>query len=135
MYKPCLEAPNKRRKEFDKTLCIVCQLKVETSKRGRPKKADDEHFKVFNEVFKILEDRGDKTYHFIYDITKSKSHVELANENFCFHSVPCRRDFQRILANHERMQVSDESTSKRPISVSKVSRGETKTFVKELCFI
>ena len=24
MYKPCLETPNKRRKEFDASLCIVC---------------------------------------------------------------------------------------------------------------
>ena len=100
MYEACLEAPNKRRKEFDKTLCIVCQEKVEVCKRGRPKKVEDDKFKVFNQVFKILEERGDKTYHFIYEITKCKSHIELANENFCFHSIPCRQDFQRILANY-----------------------------------
>ena len=133
MYEPSLETPNKRRKDFDKSLCIVCQQKVEISTRGRPKKVDNEHFKVFNEVFKILEDRGDKTYHYIYDITKSKSHVDLASEKFCFHSVPCRRDFQRILANHERMHVSSES-SKRPIPVSKVSRGKRRRLTKNFAF-
>ena len=82
MYEPCLETPNKRRKEFDKNSCIVCQQKVEVSKRGRPKKTDDEQYEVFNKVFKILEERGDKSYHFIYEVTKSKSHEELANEKF-----------------------------------------------------
>ena len=57
MYKPCLETPNKRSKDFDASLCIVCQKNVDKPKRGRPKKVDFSSFDVFKKVFKILEDR------------------------------------------------------------------------------
>ena len=135
MYKPCLETPNKRRKEFDASLCIVCQKRVDKTKQGRPKKVEASSFDVFNKVFKILEDKGDVSYSHIYEVTKSKSSTNLKDENFCYHPAPCRREFQRILSNHERTLVvpksakNDHTTSKN----TKLSREVTKSFDKELC--
>ena len=137
MYKPCLETPNKQRKDFDASLCIVCQKKVDKPKRGRPKKVDASSFDVFNKVFKILGDKGDVSYGHIYEVTKSKTSTNLKDENFCYHSNPCRTEFQRILANHERTLVVAESAknAKTTSKNTKVSREVTKSFNKELLSI
>ena len=122
MYKPCLETPNKQRKDFDASLCIVCQKKVDKPKRGRPKKVDASNFDVFNKVFKILGDKGDVSYGHIYEVTKSKTSTNLKDENFCYHSNPCRTEFQCILANHERTLVVAESAKimlKPPVKTQK----------------
>ena len=135
MYKPCLETPKIRRKDFDKSLCIVCQKKVDKPKRGRPKVVDASSFDIFNKVFKILEDNGDVSYHHIYEVTKSKSSTNLKDENFCYHSKPCRSKFLGILGNHERTLVVVESAKNAPTTSknTKISRKVTKSFNKELC--
>ena len=98
MYKPCLETPIKRKKDFDPNLCIICQKKVIKPKRGRPKLIEASSFEIFNKVFKLLEEKRDRSYSYIYDVTKDKTPTALINENCCFHAIK----FQRILSNHQR---------------------------------
>ena len=131
MYKPCLETPNKQRKDFDASLCIVCQKKVDKPKRGRPKKVDASSFDVLNKVFKILGDKGDVSYGHIYEVTKSKTSTHLKDENFCYHSIP----FQGILGNHERTLVVAESAKNAHTASqnTKNIEGSNKAFKKELC--
>ena len=136
-YKPCLEIPNKRRKPFDPSLCIVCQKLVERHKRGKPPIIDDDSFKVFIDVFKILEEKGDVLYHQNREAIKNKSHTDLKNENFCFHPTPCRRDFQRILSNSQRKGADGDAKEKKkekaPLLSPRISRQQTTTFDRQLC--
>ena len=56
MYKPSLEIKKNQKKDFDASLCIVCQKKVDRAKRGSPKKEVDVSSL---DVFEIL---GDNRY-------------------------------------------------------------------------
>ena len=137
MFKPCLEVPKKRTKKFDSSLCIVCQKEVQKPKRGQLKKNDASSFQVFIDVVKILKQTGDTQYHDLYEAIEGKKSEDLEREEFCYHSVPCRRDFQRIYSNHQRKtpEKVPESTKKsiKSPTPTRVSRRDTVSFDKHLC--
>ena len=137
MFKPCLEIPKKQTKKFDSSLCIICQTEVKKPKRGQPQKKEASSFQVFIDVVKILEESGDTRYHNLYDVIKNKTCNDLEREEFCYHSVPCRRDFQRIHSNQKRKTSEAPSqsskTSNKASNPTKVSRRGTVSFDKNLC--
>ena len=103
LFSACLENPRKRKKEFDPKLCIVCQEKVEQSKRGRPQKKDVEKFKVFVDVCKTFKANSDFLQcHELQKAIRNKTADDLYKEDLVFRTDPCRNDFQRIRSNQLR---------------------------------
>ena len=86
-FKPSLEVPQKRKKAFDSSFCMVCQKSVTSSSRksGRPPKKDPSRFQVFINVCERFHGSGDIIYDYIYDIIKGKTSVELDEEKIVFH--------------------------------------------------
>ena len=134
-----MEVPEKKKKVFDSTLCIVCQKKVEKSKRGRRSDHDAEKFEVFLNVFKLMEENGEGKYHHIYDSIKDKSASDLNKEGYVFHTKPCRSEFQRIISNENRRRsanvkyVEKNKENVLPVTKPKLSRQQTSSFDKDAC--
>ena len=94
-FTPCLEVPNKKKKEFDQKLCLVCQKTVEDNKRGPKKEKKKDHFEVFITVCKTLKCRGDSSFYELQEAIKNKTAQNLKDEKFCYHTK-CRDQFQRL---------------------------------------
>ena len=108
MFEQCLEVPNKRKKEFDRGLCLVCQKKVEKPKRGKAPVTTDSSFTVFVEVCENFISTGDVRYHYLQEEIRNKDAAQLKKESYCFHPV-CKSDFWKILGNQKRNRMSGES--------------------------
>ena len=138
-FEPSLELPQKRKKAFDPTLCIVCQTPVNnTSNRGRPAKKDALRFQVFIDVCQAFREKDDNTYDNIYQAIKAKTPEELDSEGFCYHSLPCRNDFQRIYANIIRRREITPPPKTNPLeslvlAIERPSREDTASFDKNSC--
>ena len=136
IFSACLENPK---------LCIVCQEKVEQSKRGRPQKKDVEKFKVFVDVCKTFAANGDLQYHKLQKAIRNKTADDLYKEDLVFHTDPCRNDFQRIRSNQlrstkrettkEKTDAQSKSQKSLTSKPARVSRQETVSFDKNLCFV
>ena len=87
---------------------------------------------------KALQERGDHTYKYLYEVIKGKSAEDLDKENLVFHPSTCRHTFQRILSNLNRNTSSTISKTTYwensvPHSLRRISRDTTSVFNKKNC--
>ena len=137
-FEPSLENPTKRKETFSPALCIVCQEPViaPSNLSGCPKAKNSSRFQIFIDVCKALQERGDHTYKYLYEVIKGKSAEDLDKENLLFHPSTCRHTFQRILSNLNRKTAStiSKTTYKEnsvPHSSRRISRDTKFVFNKK----
>lgn len=137
MFDPTLEVPVKRKKDFDRELCLVCQRKIEKPKRGPPPLINESTLTVFVEVCTNFASTKDLRYFQLQAEIRNKSASDLFRENYRFHTK-CRSEFQKIHANQKRTlnqsRDKDKSSQTQLATIAqKVKRTETVSFNKELC--
>ena len=124
---------------FNKTLCMFCQKAVPQKKSsvGRPPKDDTE---CYNDFVKTTKEHAKyKTGKYLQlqgEITE-KTGAMLKSEGYCYHSVPCRRSFDRDKIFIERKRkaehVEQEEIRRKQMRPTRVLRTETDQFDYKKC--